>query len=151
MNGIDGVVSTIVGVGVGSRSIGLVGDVTMLHDVSALVDGVGPHGGSVVVVVVDNGGGGIFSFLPQATMDDHDLFERLFATPRAHDLVEVARAFGHRALRVTSRSALVEAIDDGLSTPGLSVVVAHVPSRDENVRIHAALNDGVCRLLETTG
>ena len=150
VNGIDGVVSTILGVGAGARSIGLVGDVTMLHDVSGLVDGVGAAGGSVVVVVADNGGGGIFSFLAQAALDDHALFERLFATPRDHDLVEVARAFGHRSLRVDSRTRLVDALDEALTAPGVTVVVAQVPTREENVRIHAQLNDGVRRLLEST-
>ncbi len=45
VNGIDGVVSTVFGVCAGSNGIGLVGDLTMLHDVSGLVDGLGPNGG----------------------------------------------------------------------------------------------------------
>ena len=44
VNGIDGVVSTALGVAVGARALGLVGDITMLHDVSALVDGLGRRG-----------------------------------------------------------------------------------------------------------
>jgi 2-succinyl-5-enolpyruvyl-6-hydroxy-3-cyclohexene-1-carboxylate synthase len=150
VNGIDGVVSTILGVGSDARAIGYVGDVTMLHDVSGLVDGLGPHGGSVVLVVSDNGGGGIFSFLPQAKMTEHEVFEQLFGTPRRHDLVAVARAFGHVALRVSTRSELVGAIVDGLTSTGLTVVVAQVPTRDENVEVHRRLNDGVRRLLEAS-
>jgi 2-succinyl-5-enolpyruvyl-6-hydroxy-3-cyclohexene-1-carboxylate synthase len=141
-NGIDGVVSTALGVAAGARSIALVGDLTMLHDLSGLADGVdGP--GTCVLVVVDNRGGGIFSFLPQAQVLDPDEFERLFATPRGHDLVALSRAMGHRASRVVSRDELGAAIDQGLATPGVTVVVADVADRAQNVRRHDELIEGV--------
>ncbi|MBW4077845.1 MAG: 2-succinyl-5-enolpyruvyl-6-hydroxy-3-cyclohexene-1-carboxylic-acid synthase, partial [Acidobacteria bacterium] len=139
-NGIDGVVSTVLGVCAGGRGLGLVGDLTMLHDVSGLVDGLGEAGGTCVLVVADNRGGGIFSFLPQASALEPERFEQLFGTPRRHDLVAVASAFGHGALNVTTRHELRHAIERGLSTKGLSVIVASVPDRDENVRLHDAMN-----------
>jgi len=142
-NGIDGVVSTVLGVAAGGKGMGLVGDITLLHDVSGLVDGLGDAQGTCVLVVVNNHGGGIFSFLPQATSLVDDQFERLFATPRSPDAVRVAQAFGHRARSVATIGELRSAIDDGLSIPGLTVVVAEVASRDENVRYHEALNRGV--------
>ncbi len=148
VNGIDGVVSTALGVASGSSSIGLVGDITMLHDVSALVDGLGDAGGTCALVVADNHGGGIFSFLAQRTSIDVARFEQLFGTPREHDLVAVARAFGHRAQRVTTVSSLRAALDEALGRAGLTVLVAEVPSRDENVRLHEAWNDEVKRILE---
>jgi len=147
VNGIDGVVSTVLGVASGSRAIGLVGDLTMLHDVSGLVDGLGLAGGSCVLVVVDNRGGGIFSFLPQATALERDQFEVLFGTPRPHNLEAVAGAFGHAATTVTTLDALRNAIDKGMASEGLSVVVASVPSRSENVGVHQAWNDEVARLV----
>ena len=148
VNGIDGVVSTTLGVAVGSCAIGLVGDITMLHDVSGLVDGFGDAPGSCALVVADNRGGGIFSFLSQrALLDDHR-FEQLFATPRAHDLVAVARAFGHESLRVATRSRLRDALETALEQTGLTVIVADVPNRDENVRVHDAWNEKVKSLLE---
>jgi 2-succinyl-5-enolpyruvyl-6-hydroxy-3-cyclohexene-1-carboxylate synthase len=136
VNGIDGVVSTALGVCSGSRGIGLVGDLTMLHDVSGLVDGLGPAEGTCVLVVVDNGGGGIFSFLPQAQSLAPERFEQLFGTPRPHDLEAVARAFGHGACTVGTRSELRTAVEKALTESGLSVVVAKVPSRERNVQIH---------------
>lgn len=135
-NGIDGVVSTVMGVGANGAVIGLVGDVTFLHDVSGLVDGLGSHGGRCVLVVVDNGGGGIFSFLSQATALSSEVFESLFGTPRHHDIEAVARAFGHRALSVSTRAALRSQIDAGLARDGVTVVVARVPDRTTNVTIH---------------
>jgi 2-succinyl-5-enolpyruvyl-6-hydroxy-3-cyclohexene-1-carboxylate synthase len=148
VNGIDGVVSTVLGVGVGSKSLGLIGDLTMLHDVSGLVEGLGTGGGTTVLVVVDNRGGGIFSFLPQATALDATRFEQLFGTPRLHNLETVAEAFGHQATTVTTLDELRAAVDKGLSSEGLTVVVATVPSREENVRLHDAWNNLAVSLLD---
>lgn len=143
VNGIDGVVSTVLGVAAGSRALGLVGDVTMLHDVSALVNGLGEAGGCCVLVVADNRGGGIFSFLDQARELAEERFERLFATPHPHDLVAIAQGFGHVAVSVATRGELVAAIEEGLDGAGLTVVVARVPDRRQNVRYHDALILGV--------
>jgi 2-succinyl-5-enolpyruvyl-6-hydroxy-3-cyclohexene-1-carboxylate synthase len=148
VNGIDGVVSTTLGVAVGSRAIGLVGDITMLHDVSALVDGFGEAHGSCALVVADNRGGGIFSFLAQRAAVDDARFERLFATPRAHDLVGIAHAFGHEAVRVAALSQLRAALDAALDRSGLSVIVVDVPTRDENVRLHDEWNENVKGILQ---
>jgi 2-succinyl-5-enolpyruvyl-6-hydroxy-3-cyclohexene-1-carboxylate synthase len=148
VNGIDGMVSTVLGVAAGSKAIGLIGDLTMLHDVSGLVEGLGIAGGSCVLVVVDNRGGGIFSFLPQATVLERERFELLFGTPRVHDLEVVANAFGHSATSVTTVEELRTAVEKGLASEGLSVVVAKVPSREENVRIHQQWNEHVIKLLE---
>ncbi len=147
VNGIDGVVSTVFGVAAGSRAIGLVGDVTLLHDVSALVDGLGEPSGACVLVVADNRGGGIFSFLPLARTLEHERFERCFATPRLLDLAVLVRAFGHRAVDAATVSQLRSAIEEGLATNGVTVIVAAVPARDENVVVHESWNAKVDSLL----
>ncbi len=136
-NGIDGVVSTLCGVASVTPALGLVGDLTMLHDVSALVEGC--PSGSATLVVLDNGGGGIFSFLSQRSVLDENRFEQLFGTPRTHDLVTVARAFSHHAERVETREHLRDALQSSRHRPGLSVIVAALPSRDENVETHTWL------------
>ena len=110
VNGIDGVVSTALGVSAGGRGVALVGDLTMLHDVSGLVDGLGRAGGTCVLVVADNQGGGIFSFLPQATALDADRFELLFGTPRQHELDVIAEAFGHVATVSTTLTRCFDAL-----------------------------------------
>jgi len=141
------VVSTALGVASGARAVALVGDVTMLHDVSALVDGLGSYGGTLVMVVVNNQGGGIFSFLSQSSME-HGRFEMLFGTPRALDLERVATAFGHRGASVKNASELRVAIEQGLAVPGLNIVVANVPGRSENVEAHRRWNELVIAELE---
>jgi 2-succinyl-5-enolpyruvyl-6-hydroxy-3-cyclohexene-1-carboxylate synthase len=142
-NGIDGVVSTALGVAAGDRGLALVGDLTLLHDVSALVDGLGELGGSCVLVVVNNNGGGIFSFLPQAGLLNESRFEQLFGTPREHNLAAIAEAFGYASVTVTTRAELDAVIATGLDRAGLTVVIAHVPSRQENVRRHDLLNQAI--------
>ena len=147
-NGIDGVVSTVLGVASQSRAVGLVGDITFLHDVSALVDGLGSHGGSCALVVSDNGGGGIFSFLSQATDVEQGEFESLFGTPRPHDLMKVASAFGHTSQQVSSANELQSALLRALAEPGLSVIVAEMPSRNSNVVAHERLNAEIVELAQ---
>ncbi len=136
-NGIDGVVSTLCGVASVNPALGLVGDLTMLHDVSALVEG-SPRG-RATLVVMDNRGGGIFSFLSQRERLDESRFEMLFGTPRHHDLVDVARAFSHHAQRVSSRDDLRRALVESRDREGLSVIVADLPGRDDNVATHGSL------------
>ena len=99
-NGIDGLVSTALGVAAtGRRTIALLGDLAFLHDVSGLVN-LDPSL-PCTFVVLDNGGGGIFSFLPQAGDLAPDTFERLFATPPTSDLASVAEGFGLPVHEVT--------------------------------------------------
>jgi 2-succinyl-5-enolpyruvyl-6-hydroxy-3-cyclohexene-1-carboxylate synthase len=132
-------------VAAGAKALGLVGDLTMLHDVSALVEGLGESGGSCVLVVADKRGGGIFSFLPQATALPAERFEQLFATPRPLNLAAIAEAFGHASVTVTNYVELRAVIETGLDRPGVTVVVANVPSRDENVRRHRGLNQALAQ------
>ena len=66
-NGIDGFVSTVVGVAQASApapTVGLCGDLCFLHDTNGLLGATGP----ATFVVLDNDGGGIFSYLPPAEL-----------------------------------------------------------------------------------
>jgi 2-succinyl-5-enolpyruvyl-6-hydroxy-3-cyclohexene-1-carboxylate synthase len=141
VNGIDGVVSTALGVaasadGPRARTIALLGDLTFLHDVSGLVN---LPQSDCTFVVLDNGGGGIFSFLPQAAAVEPGVFEQLFGTPPSSDIAEVARGFGLPVHEVSAVSQLEEAL--GASTPALVRVV--VPGRPQNVALHDAINQAV--------
>lgn len=149
VNGIDGVVSTAFGVAAGSKGLGLVGDITLLHDISGLVDGLGTAEGSCVLVVVDNDGGGIFSFLSQSTLVEPSRFEQLFGTPRHHDIVAIARSLGHAGVRVATRGQLRVAIEEGLARTGVTVVVAKVADRTHNVQLHESWNQMVTELTES--
>lgn len=134
-NGIDGVVSTAVGVALtGAKTTLLIGDVAFLHDSNGLL-GLPDRDVDLTIVVLDNDGGGIFSFLPQRTALEAERFERLFGTPHGLDLVDVARAFGVDASVVDAPEALDW-------KPGVRVLVIRT-DRDENVALHARLGDAV--------
>ena len=143
VNGIDGVVSTALGVaesgsGQSGRTIALLGDLTFLHDVSGLVN---LPELPCTFVVLDNGGGGIFSFLPQAASVEPAVFEELFGTPPTSDIGAVARGFGLPVHEVTALSQLEVALATPTPTPSLVRVM--VPGRPQNVALHDAINQAV--------
>ena len=141
-NGIDGVLSTILGVaaaGVGP-TVGLLGDLAFLHDIGALVWAAG-GGVDVTIVVVDNGGGGIFEFLPQAssTAVGRERFELLFGTPQDVDVVAVARGFEARVVEVDTVRALTDEVRKSQARPGVDIVVIR-SDRVANVVGHDLIN-----------
>jgi 2-succinyl-5-enolpyruvyl-6-hydroxy-3-cyclohexene-1-carboxylate synthase len=141
-NGIDGVVSTALGVALsGVPTVALVGDIAFVHDSGALT-ALRSRGADLRIVVVDNDGGGIFSFLPQASELGEERFEQLFGTPHGTDVVTLARAHGLDAATVTTPDELAARV----TTPGPSVT--RIPTnRQDNVAVHAALNAGVVAAL----
>jgi len=144
-NGIDGVVSTAVGVALAGRpTVALVGDLAFLHDTNALL-GAAARDLSLTVVVVDNDGGAIFSFLPQAAAMEAHEFERLFGTPHGLDLVAVAAAHGVDAGAVDSIADLAAAVAG--PAPGIRVRVVRT-DRQANVARHQQLYDRVAEVLE---
>lgn len=132
-NGIDGVMSTALGVALAGRPVVvLLGDIAFLHDSNALLAAV-QTGADLRVVVVDNGGGGIFSFLPQATALPAERFERLFGTPHHTDLCALARAHGVPA----ETAASLDEVAIGVAAPGPRVTRV-VSERTGNVDHHGA-------------
>ena len=131
--GIDGSVSTAIGVALtrpprdGGRSVALLGDVTFLHDTTGLA--IGPHEPrpDLTVIVVNDNGGSIFSLLEQGSPEYAASFERVFATPHGVDLSALCQAGGTAYRCVRTRAELAAALAD--PSPGLRVVEARV-SRD---------------------
>lgn len=138
-NGIDGLVSTTLGIGAGGRvpTVGLLGDLAWLHDTNGLLSAapLAASGVDATFVVSDNGGGGIFHFLPASTMPE---FEALFATPQSVDLAALARAYGVEATRVERASEVGPAVGAALAAGGVRLIV--VPTdRRTNVARHEAI------------
>lgn len=145
-NGIDGVVSTIVGLGVGAPDAavyGLLGDLSFLHDASGLVTAAS-LGVPVTLVVVDNGGGGIFEFLPQARSLDRALFEKLFGTGQPVNIAAVSRAFGFEVVEV---STLDEFTDSVRSASAQARVILVKTDRVANVAAHDEVYAAVANVL----
>ena len=153
-NGIDGVVSTSLGVALAERGHGpvvaLVGDLAFLHDVSALVRSAGSEV-PCTVVVADNGGGGIFSFLAPAAALEEATFETLFGTPQAPDVAAVAAGFGVMVDDVGMEEGagrFEELLARHLAEDRLSVIRVRLPGRPDNVQAHAQVNQAVAEAVD---
>lgn len=154
VNGIDGVCSTAIGLAASGEYpvVAIVGDLAFLHDVSALVKPLSsPNSINCTLVVLDNHGGGIFSFLPQGSFLDQDKFELLFGTSQACDITRVAKGFDLDVVEVSTIDELAAALSRDTSNQGMSVIRACLPSREENVAIHAEILRAVRESLESAG
>jgi 2-succinyl-5-enolpyruvyl-6-hydroxy-3-cyclohexene-1-carboxylate synthase len=99
-SGIDGLVSTTVGIAVGEErtgmgelvpTVGVLGDLALFHDMNGLL-ALKSLGLPVTLVVVNNDGGGIFHTLP---IRHHEpAFTRFFATPHGLDFRKAAELHG---------------------------------------------------------
>jgi len=123
--GIDGNISTVFGITSEFESAtAILGDLTFLHDISALTNATS---GNLRIFVIDNNGGGIFSTLPQVNADN---FDQLFGTPHNLDLLKVIAGFGIKVNKATNLKELQSAVSKQIK--GFEVVVVNVPSRERN-------------------
>ena len=138
-NGIDGVVSTAVGIALATRqpTTLLIGDIALLHDVNGLI-GLVSRETDLRIVVIDNNGGGIFSFLPQAQTLELTKFEKIFGTPHGVNLKMVAQAHQINTYEVANMSDFAEVLSQ--RGPWLARVVT---DRQENVKVHERINQMV--------
>ncbi|MDQ3766406.1 MAG: thiamine pyrophosphate-dependent enzyme, partial [Actinomycetota bacterium] len=145
-NGIDGFVSTTLGIALASSrpTVGLAGDLSLLHDQNGLMlRGVEPV--DAVFVVINNDGGGIFSFLPQARLPEH--FEQLFGTPHGLSLEALAGLYGCGHNRVERASELTPVVAAAMEQGDVHVVEVRT-DRAANVTIHRRLNQAVSDALK---
>jgi len=125
--GIDGNISTALGIASQRRSTtALIGDLSFLHDHNGLLSA---HRINLRICVINNDGGGIFSTLPQFGLPG---FERIFGTPHGRDLVAIGLAMGIPSVSVSSLKELRKAFSRPIE--GVSIVIAQVPSREENAK-----------------
>jgi 2-succinyl-5-enolpyruvyl-6-hydroxy-3-cyclohexene-1-carboxylate synthase len=142
VNGIDGTISTAIGVALAGRSVTLlVGDVAALHDATALAEAV-RLAAPLRVIVVNNDGGGIFSFLPQATngLISTDAYERHWGTPHGLSLCNVARGFGMESREVETLDEYVAAISEPITGPEL---IELRTDRDQNLSHHRVVRAAI--------
>jgi len=139
-NGIDGLVSTALGAAAAQDAavLAIVGDLSFLHDLNALV-AAKRLGIDATIVLVNNDGGGIFSFLPQASAERPEVglpahFEELFGTPHGIDFGPLVQALGadHETLDPSQLKARIAA---SISRPGVQVLELRT-ERIRNVELH---------------
>ena len=145
LNGIDGTVSTALGVAQHfEQTTFLTGDFTLQHDLGGLalqreIAQVAAERGkpapSIVVVLLNNNGGGIFEMLPQAS--DEPYFARLFSAPQDVDFSHAAAAFNVPYRKVGTPSEFSQVYKEMLGTPGISLIEVAMPLSGLKARYHA--------------
>jgi 2-succinyl-5-enolpyruvyl-6-hydroxy-3-cyclohexene-1-carboxylate synthase len=137
VNGIDGSISTALGMAMaGVPTTALIGDVSALHDATALSE-VARLGAPLRIIVVNNDGGGIFSFLPQrrSGVIADEMYEKHWGTPHGLSLVAVARSMGLEATNIDNMADLEEVAGSPIQPELIEVTT----DRDENVEVHRAI------------
>lgn len=118
-NGIDGILSTALGIAHGNRpAVLLTGDLALLHDTNGFLSA--PRlAGHLTVVLVNNRGGGIFERLPIANFEPP--FEEFFAMPQRVNLAKLCGAYGVSHQLIQSWPQLHQALVR-LPTTGIRVL-----------------------------
>ncbi|MBC7517661.1 MAG: 2-succinyl-5-enolpyruvyl-6-hydroxy-3-cyclohexene-1-carboxylic-acid synthase [Microbacteriaceae bacterium] len=129
--GIDGTIATSAGIALASEAAGsigvtrvLLGDLTLLHDVGALLFGIGERRPRLQVIVGNDGGGTIFDSLEVAHTADAESINRVLYTPHAVDVKSLASAYGWNYHRATNRGELDEALSSVDGTTIIEVPLA---------------------------
>lgn len=136
-NGIDGIVSTAIGValGGGKPTLLVTGDLAFLHDAGGLRAARGLRT-ALAILLLDNDGGGIFSHLPVARHGE--IFEPLFGTPQGCDLAALSRSCGIEHVVATTAGEVASLTEATLSS-GKVRVIEWRTDRAQTVREQAAL------------
>jgi 2-succinyl-5-enolpyruvyl-6-hydroxy-3-cyclohexene-1-carboxylate synthase len=126
--GIDGTVSTAVGAALAhpGPAYALLGDLTLLHDITGLVIGPDEPRPDLTVVVLNDDGGGIFGLLEQGAPEHAPAFERVFGTPHGVDIAALCAATGaaHTVVDIPDLPAALA------PTAGLRVVEVRAERRE---------------------
>lgn len=148
-NGIDGVVSTALGVAAAERVreggpvVLVIGDIALYHDMNGLL-AAKRHELDATVVLLNNDGGGIFSFLPQARHPAH--FELLFGTPHGLDFAHAAAMYDAEYCHASSWDTFRSAVTQGIRGHGLHLVEMRT-ERTRNVELHRLAREAVAKAL----
>ena len=144
VNGIDGFISTALGSAAvsGQPTVAVAGDLSVIHDLGALVTAARLDV-PITIIAVNNDGGGIFHFLPQ---EGHPHFERHFGTPHGLDLAAIATAIGITGRTVEDPDDLAASITEPPARPTLLEVRTN---RVENADLHRRIGVAVREALGT--
>ncbi|PIC64262.1 2-succinyl-5-enolpyruvyl-6-hydroxy-3-cyclohexene-1-carboxylic-acid synthase [Sporosarcina sp. P13] len=135
-NGIDGVVSTALGIQQGRKRTTylLIGDIAFLHDVNGLIIS-RLQQTDLTIVVINNNGGGIFSYLPQSSIENH--YEMLFGTPTNLTFNHIAEMYEAQYDAASSVDAFESSLQAS-KTADLRIIEVFT-NRAENVEAHRSV------------
>lgn len=102
-NGIDGTLSTALGIAYQDVGVLITGDLALLHDTNGWLIKQ-KFLGHLTIILINNHGGGIFEMLPIA---DFPEFEEYFATPQTVDIASLCTAYGLEYSQITNWQQLI--------------------------------------------
>ncbi len=118
-NGIDGTLSTALGVAHGGKAaVLLTGDLALLHDTNGFLMRKYLRG-SLTIVLINNNGGGIFGMLPIAKFNPP--FEEFFATPQDVNFADLCKTYGVGHTVITDWPTLIKRLNP-LPEQGIQVL-----------------------------
>ena len=151
INGIDGIVSTALGmsaVAPTQQNVLLIGDLALYHDMNGLFLAK-RYQLPLTIVLLNNNGGGIFSFLSQRTLREDD-FEPLFGTPLDLDFSLVAELYGASYQEVKTSAELKQILQTAAEEPQFQVIEVK-GNRQENVHLYESILAEIGRRVERQG
>jgi 2-succinyl-5-enolpyruvyl-6-hydroxy-3-cyclohexene-1-carboxylate synthase len=118
-NGIDGIVSTALGISTsGKPTFLLTGDLAFFHDLNGLLIGK-THKLNLVIVLFNNNCGGIFRYLPQCR-EKH--FEYLFLTPHGINFVGLETLYGIKYFQPSNYNDFERDFREALHLEGIRLI-----------------------------
>lgn len=143
-NGIDGVISTALGMAVHKRVTLLIGDLAFYHDMNGLLMAK-LNDIHINVVILNNDGGGIFSYLPQKTAAEQ-YFERLFGTPTGLNFEYTAMLYDFSFKRLNNITDFSQVSFSNMN----SYIYEILTNREDNLEQHQLLYKKLSEILNVT-
>ena len=129
VNGIDGTISTALGLAANGRPTYLVtGDLSLFHDLNGLAVAK-THNLNLTIILHNNDGGGIFEYLPQKGTKH---FDYLFSTSQGLDYSGAAKLYGCGYTKIASPDELSTVLANVSSESGVHII--EIPTNREYSR-----------------
>lgn len=129
VNGIDGTISTALGLAVNGRPTYLVtGDLSLFHDLNGLAVAK-THNLNLTIILHNNDGGGIFEYLPQKGTKH---FNYLFSTSQGLDYSGAAKLYGCDYTKISSPDELSSVLANVSQETGVHII--EIPTNREYSR-----------------
>jgi len=131
-NGIDGTISTALGVSTSGRpTILITGDLAFFHDLNGLLIGK-THALNLVIILLNNDGGGIFQYLPQKGKKH---FEYLFTTSHGMDFQAVQKLYRVVYHKTDSYIDFEQNFLDSIEKTGITIIEVNT-DRERSQKLH---------------
>ncbi|MBU3160858.1 2-succinyl-5-enolpyruvyl-6-hydroxy-3-cyclohexene-1-carboxylic-acid synthase [Clostridium frigoris] len=124
-NGIDGTVSTALGISASNHpTVLLTGDLAFYHDLNGLLIGK-THKLNLIILLMNNDGGGIFRYLPQSK-ENH--FEHLFLTPQGINFEGIKTLYNTIYYEAKNYKLFEEYLNEALTLEGIKLIEVKIDS-----------------------